>query len=289
MKYNDINMHTGLPKVDLHLHTTASDGMWSPAELAARCAKSKIDIAAVSDHDTADGLPEAQAAFKEAGIKLVQGVELSADFTGELHILGYGIDPKSSQLQEFLRIQRRRRDERNPQLVENLRRAGINITMREVQEEAGGEVCGRSHIARILVRKGYCRNVSEGFNKYLLPGCPTFAPRLRPSSGECIEVIKAAGGYAVLAHPGLIVIDQDGLVSLMNRLCDQGLFGIEAIYLRHSAAQTKFFFEYAAQHSLIVTCGSDCHGAPNGPKPGECDSTMLPKETYSWLEGVTIG
>lgn len=247
--------------IDLHVHTTASDGTMTPRELVFYAAAKGLKAVAVTDHDTVDGVAEALDAGKEAGIKVVPGVEIGVDYPGEMHILGYFIDYKNPRLVEGLEKLRLFRENRNPQMVEKLREIGFDITMEEINDAAGGNIIGRPHFASVLVRKGYVKDNKEAFELYLAAGKPAYVKKDRLTPKEGIELITGAGGIPVLAHPKYLRVDEGReLGHLINELKQYGLQGIEVYYSEHSIEETERFYRLAVANNLIITGGTDFHG-----------------------------
>lgn len=249
-----------LHAVDLHMHTYFSDGLLSPEELMALCRRQGLQRVAVTDHDSIGGLDRAAAAAAREGLSLVPGVELTARFSGEMHILGYGIRPHDSGLGDFLQEQLALRNDRNMRMVEQLRELGMDLTHGEMQQEAGREEYGRTHMARVMVRKGYCKSNAEAFDRYLKPGCPGYVHRDKPASDLCIRMIRGAGGDAVLAHPGLMGLPDHQLDPIIAELVGEGLSGVEAYYPQHTRSQILTLTRIAAARDLVITYGSDYHG-----------------------------
>lgn len=272
--------------VDLHVHTTASDGTLTPRELVEHAFQNRLKAVAITDHDTIDGIEEALQTGREKGVEIVPGVEIGVDYPGEMHILGYYIDHHNTQLAEGLKLLLQFRSTRNPQIIEKLRQLGLDITMEEVIQEAGGDVVGRPHIASVLVKKGFIREISEAFDKYLAAGKPAYVPKDRLTPKEGIELITGAGGIAVLAHPKYLTMQKDKcLKDLLLELKGYGLQGIEAYYTTYSQAETAMYLQLGEECGLTVTGGSDFHGA-NKPEiqlgHGEGNLTI----PYQILEGI---
>ncbi len=247
--------------IDLHTHSTASDGSYRPGELI-NYAKSKgIDVLALTDHDTIAGISEAIEEAKIAGIDFIPGVEISALWLiGTMHILGYYIDPHGDLLHSTLKKLQKLRDERNHKIIEKLREHGVDITYEEVEKVAGGQI-GRLHISRILIEKGYAADIQSAFKKFLTNGAPTYIPKVRLEPPKAIELIKNAGGIPVLAHPCTLGLeDFSDLKKVFSDLKDAGIEGIEAYYSDHSKELTDFCLEMAGKLNLLVTGGSDFHG-----------------------------
>ena len=247
---------------DLHTHSTASDGQYSPSELVHMAAAAGIELLALTDHDTLDGLAEAAGASGAAGLRLLPGVELSAAEYDTFHILGYGFDPAAPPLGELCRRMRVRREERVPRLLAYLRERGVVLNMEELRALAGKDAVGRPHFARSMVRRGYVRDSREAFDRYLdTEDYHRQVERGKPSVGECIAAIHESGGWASLAHPYQIGLEDGALERLVARLAvDCGLDAIECFYPRHTPEQTALYLRLAERYRLCVTGGSDFHG-----------------------------
>ena len=248
--------------IDLHSHTRHSDGSSTPDELIALAAGAGACAIAITDHDTTSGLEEGRAAAARHQIEFVNGVEISADYQpGTMHILGYFIDDRSTQLSTALEELRHAREERNPQIARRLQAIGLDIRYEEVEALAGNQVVGRPHFANVMVRKGYAGSIKEAFDKYLGKGKPGYVEKRRLSPPDSIALIHSAGGVAVLAHPYQLGLTWEALETEIKNLVDMGLDGIEAVYSRHSPSDRIAYSELAARHGLFVTGGSDFHGA----------------------------
>lgn len=249
-------------RIDLHIHSTYSDGSMTPAEIVAKACEIGLAAIALTDHDTCDGVTEFLDAARERGIEAVGGVEISVEFKKRtLHMLGYGIDPAHQRLRNVLRRIVQGRDERNTQIIRKLNLLGIRITIEEVRALAGEQVVGRPHIAQVLIQKGVVKDLDEAFDRLLARGRPAYCERFRLEPEDAIALIAEAGGLAVLAHPYYIGLDSpDALASLVSRLKDAGLAGIEAYYTEHTQEQTRLYLEMAKRFDLLVTGGSDFHG-----------------------------
>jgi len=216
---------------------------------------------AITDHDTVSGVTEAVAVGRQMGVEVVPGVEISAQFgPGTMHILGYYIGSTYSPLVASLRRLQEARAGRNPQIIERLLSLGVEITLAEVEALSGGQV-GRPHIARALVRREYVATIDEAFNRYLKKGAPAYVEKFRFSPTQAIEIIRDAGGLAVLAHPCTLGIDKrEKLSDLMQELQQAGLEGVEVFYPKHSEEVTSLYRAVASRLGLICTGGSDFHG-----------------------------
>jgi len=248
--------------IDLHTHSTASDGTLAPAALAAEAAKAGLAAVALTDHDTVDGLPEFLSAATDHGPELVPGVEISTHRPGggPMHMVGLWIDPHDPGLKQGLAWMQRARDQRNPKIAAKLQALGLDISMEEVAALAPGQV-GRPHFARALVNKGLVSNTSEAFSRYLKRGAPGYVGKERMNPDEALRLIRSAGGLPVLAHPGLLDMSPAVLEELVTRLKDQGLMALEAYYSEHNPAQERQFKGLAARLGLALSGGSDFHGA----------------------------
>ncbi len=247
---------------DLHCHTTASDGSDTPAELVRQAGAVGLSAIAVTDHDTLEGVGEAMTTGRELGIEVIPGVELSVKFhVGNMHILGYLVDPDCEELQKTLAGVQKARAERNPVILERLKGLGVPVTMAELEAVAQGGQIGRPHIARVLTEKGYVRSVSQAFELYLKKGAPAYAPKSILTPEQAIGVIHRCGGVAVLAHPFSLGLSRpDDLDEVIADLAQKGLDGMECHYSEHSKEFTDVCLAIARKYGLIVTGGSDYHG-----------------------------
>ena len=246
--------------VDLHTHSTASDGQYSPATLVRLAKEQGIENLALTDHDTLDGLDEAVAAGEEAGVQVLRGIELSAREYRGLHILGYCVSPDAPGLRELCAEMKRGRNERKYRIIEFLREKGVDISLLEVEELAGGDVIARPHFARVLVRRGYVETVQEAFDRYLDTAEYKRIERKKPDARACVEAIHGAGGKVSLAHPYQTGLEGDALDELVRKLAGYGLDAIECWYPRHTPQQREFYLSLAQKYGLHVTGGSDFHG-----------------------------
>ncbi|HQR13367.1 MAG TPA: PHP domain-containing protein [Nitrospira sp.] len=250
-----------MSRIDLHLHTTHSDGSFSTAEVMAFAKQAGLTALAITDHDIVDGIPEATAIGKELGIEVVPGVEISSRLgESELHILGYFMQWTDPQLAQRLKTLRDSRHLRNPKIVQRLNELGIPITYEEVRALAGTESVGRPHIARLLMEKKFVTSAKEAFDRYLANGRPAFVDRELPEPAEAVRWIREAGGVPVLAHPTWVRTSAEGLRVLVRELKAAGLGGIEVHYSTHTPSQTTEYLDLATQCDLLVTGGSDFHG-----------------------------
>lgn len=257
--------------IDLHAHTTASDGSLTPTELVRKAAGLGLAALAVTDHDTIAGLSEALGAAADVGLDVVPGVELSVeDDGGRFHLLGLLIDPQNETLLHTLEEIRRSRAARNAQMAEKMAALGLPVTMDDVRTEAGedAQVIARPHFAQALIKKGVVGSVAEAFEKYLSTGKPLYMPKQVLTPKDAIALLHGAGGLAVMAHPGLVPLGDEALAQRVAALAaEDGMDGIEAYYSQHSAEQTERFLALAQRLNLIVTGGSDFHGTPKPHVP----------------------
>jgi predicted metal-dependent phosphoesterase TrpH len=251
--------------VDLHSHSTASDGTLAPAEVVRRAKDAGVVGLALTDHDTIAGLAEAADEAARQGITFVPGIEISAVSpvqAGTLHILGYCIDPQNAVLTEMARQLIEARDNRNPQIIAALQKLGIQITMEEATAQAQGGVLGRPHIAALLVKKGAVKTIKQAFDEYLGTGGRAYYDKERLAPGDAIGRIRQAGGLAVLAHPVQLRTGNDAqLLNVIKDLVDLGLAGIEVIHSDHGAAEVERYTGLADRYNLLKTGGSDFHGS----------------------------
>lgn len=251
-------------KADLHTHSTASDGQYTPAELAGLVKKRGAEVWALTDHDSVNGVDEAIKAGKQLGLKVVCGVELSADDYLNLHILGYNFS--AQHLDVWLESLRGGRNDRKYRIRDFLRTKGLEIPLDEVDEEAAGGSVGRPHFAKVMLRHGYVATRKEAFDRYLdTPEFQEIEKGTKPSAQECVERIKAAGGKVSLAHPYQIVLNGETLEELVERLKGYGLDAIECYYPIHTPEQTAEYLAVTKKYNLYITGGSDFHGEKNKP------------------------
>ena len=251
-----------MTEVDLHVHTTASDGTMSPAEVVRYAKEKGLRTIAITDHDTIEGLHEGIEEGKKRGLEVIPGVELSADCSkGTMHVLGYYVDPTCTELLDELMVLQQARAERNLRMIEKLRGLGIEIELSELKETPEHGQIGRPHFAHTMVQKGYVQNIQDAFDRYLGKGGPAYVEKFRFSPEEAMRFISKAGGVAVLAHPfTLNRLQPKDFDACIGELKKQGLDGIEVHYPEHSQGQTKFYRTLAQQHGLVATGGSDFHG-----------------------------
>jgi 3',5'-nucleoside bisphosphate phosphatase len=249
--------HLNYMALDLHTHTTASDGTLTPEELIALAANNGVTVLAIADHDTVSAIERAKEHSRRFQLELIPAVEINTEVGSmEIHILGYFIDCNNALLNSKLQDLRNFRLTRNEKIVGLFREAGFSITIDEVMECARGETVGRPHIARVLVNRGYFRDIQEVFENYLRPGCRAYVPRSRFSPEEAIGLIRHSGGFPVLAHPGYNSFDD----AYIDGLIKAGLRGLEVYYPAHLPLQVDFYRAQAMKKKLFITGGSDFHG-----------------------------
>lgn len=241
---------------DLHTHTTFSDGILSPTELVSQVHHAGVEVLAVTDHDTTGAVEEAAMACRERGIGFVRGVEISCSLLGaEVHLLGYGIDTGNEAMQAFLAGQEELRAGRAIQFLDSLMTAGALPAHTRLPELPAGGSYGRPHLADLLVAFGSATDRQDAFNRFLVPGTETFVPKRFPSATDAVKVVQAAGGLAVLAHPGHGTAHR-----VLLELVQSGLDGIEVVHPSHDPMLQKYYGEQARRFSLLMTGGSDFHG-----------------------------
>lgn len=255
---------------DLHLHSTASDGIYAPKDLICLLQKADITCFSITDHDTIAGIPEARQYATERGLAFLPGVEISAEGEMEVHILGYGIREESAALLSFFHRMEEYRQGRMLAMGEKLKKLGVFLPLDEITASAGTSI-GRPHLARAMVARGYVSSVQEAFEKYLGRGCPAFVPREKVSATQAISMLRQEGAVPVLAHPALMRLPMEHMLPLLNAWQDAGLMGME-VY--HPANRWEFtaFDRLARQRGLLVTGGSDFHD--HNPGHGQIGETI---------------
>lgn len=248
--------------IDLHCHSSFSDGSNTPEELVALAERAGLTALALTDHDTVDGLPRFLAAGEASPVKTVPGIELSAEYDkAPLHLLGLFIQPESSALQEVLNWVREGRHARNLKILDKLNALGYEITHDELCSHSGGGVVGRPHFAAALIAKGHFKHKQHVFRQLLAKGKAAYADRPRLTPRACIEHLCAAGGVAVLAHPAQMGLTRRALRRLVKELKEYGLGGIEVWHPTHDPHQEEFFMRLCEEYDLAPAGGSDFHGA----------------------------
>lgn len=250
-----------MKQIDLHVHSSISDGTDSPTELVNLAIKKGLSAFALTDHDTVDGVDEAIAAAENTELKVIPGVELSTHFDkSEIHIVGLFLDYKNPELAHFLRVQRESRINRNIQVCQKFTEIGIPMTYEKILEIYGNVSITRAHFADYLVNNGYTGDRNEAFDRYLSPGKPCYVKRHKVDPKDAIGIIHAAGGIAILAHPILYHLGKTQMESLVSYCCENGLDGIEAIYSTYKMGDELYIKRIAKEHNLLISGGSDYHG-----------------------------
>lgn len=250
-----------LPGVlDLHTHSTVSDGSDAPARIAELAAEAGCTAFALTDHDRLDGVGAAAARAAELGVDFVPGCELSCEFAGTMHVLVYFIDDGDGPLQRTLVDLQQARVDRNHRLVERLQEHGLPVTYDEIIAEAGGDGVGRPHVAQLLVRKKIVSSIQEAFDVWLAKGQPGYVDKSRLSPADAMRLARESGGVPVLAHPLSLDVPPAELEAIVGELAATGLAGVEAIYGRYSEEDRAGLAALATRHDLVVTGGSDFHG-----------------------------
>jgi len=255
-------------RIDLHIHSTASDGTCTPFEILNIAQKLNLGAISITDHDNITGSKEALRIGIPYPLKFLTGVEISASSPkslsnfGSIHILGYSINLDDPLLNHTLGVLQEARKNRNPQIVELLNNMGIDIIFNDILKEAGNGQIGRPHIAQSLLNKGFVKSINEAFDSYLGKGKPAYVDKFRLDCSEAIKIILDAEGVPVLAHPILLKTkDYDVIESLIITLKSMGLKGIEVYYPEHSSDDVAFYTKLAKRYDLLITGGTDFHGA----------------------------
>ena len=249
--------------IDLHVHSSCSDGTYTPSRLADYAAEKGLAAFALTDHDTIQGLSEASLAASRYGIELVPGIEFSTAYKGrDVHILGYDFDPNQAGFSSALSSFQESRDARNEEMAHLLRqKGGFDVTVSALHDAYGADtVITRAHFGRCLFENGYVSSISEAFDRYLGDHAPCFVPRTLSSPEDAVRLIRNAGGIPVLAHPLLYRLSSDALEELVCKLMEYGLLGIEAVYSTYTAGEEKKMRRLAEKYHLAISGGSDFHG-----------------------------
>ncbi len=261
--------------IDLHSHTSASDGQYAPREQVALAAKAGIKTLSITDHDTVAGLAEAREAAAPLGVELIAGIEVSCTHNRrEVHVLGHFIDATNAALQAYEKRLVTERETRMERMVEKLVAEGIPITLGQVKAIAGDAVLTRPHLAHALVEARVCASFREAFDRFLGDGKLAWVPKLEVTVAEGIALIHGAGGTATIAHPGSSRIHKLEL----QEMAKVGLDGIEAVHRDHPPSQRELFSKWATELSLCVTAGSDFHGPDVAPDRMFGVVTMTPAQ-----------
>ena len=248
-------------KLDLHTHSTVSDGQYTPSELVEMAKKNELKMYALTDHDTIAGIEEARRRAGELGVNFIPGIEISTNKGEEIHMLGLFVDEQCSDLINACQVYRERRIGRGERICAFLKEKGIEISKEELREIEENASLGRPHFAKILQERGIVKTRQEAFGRYL--DTAEFHRKTdgqKPAPEEAIEIIHRAGGLAVLAHPGLLKMGKRWQESLIKGLKEAGLDGIESFYNKHTYMQKKYYRKLAEENGLMISCGSDFHG-----------------------------
>jgi 3',5'-nucleoside bisphosphate phosphatase len=258
--------HPPVSGIDLHTHTDRSDGTFAPAELVRLAAERGLDVIAVTDHDTTEGLEEALAAGSEVGVEIVPGVELSAEYEGtSIHVLCYWMDVANDALQDELGRLRDERFRRGERMVEKLRELGLPIEFERVHEIAKGGNIVRPHVAQAMVEAGHVETEKEAFDLWIADGRPAHVPKHALDPLDALALIKGASGLCVLAHPGMWGDESSVPVELIESMAGSGMAGLEVDHTDQDLEQREHYRKLADRLGLIPTGGSDCHGTRYDP------------------------
>jgi predicted metal-dependent phosphoesterase TrpH len=273
-------------KIDLHTHTTASDGIYTPSELIDIALKEDLVALAVTDHDTIDGLAEAVEYSAGKDLELVPGIEFSIDYTGgSFHLLGLNIDytdiDLSAECQRLTAI----REGRAERIVHDLNAKGYTISFREVEAISPGGAIGRPHIARVLIKNGYAGDMNEVFSNFMVRGKPGYVPKEKIKLEKAVHLIVDSGGIPVIAHPVSLNFDGHGdFERTLREFIDKGVAGIEVYSTMHTPKEVEMFLHFAQKYNLVVTGGSDFHGDKREEIGHYSDDRLIPLELYEKLK-----
>lgn len=248
--------------IDLHVHSTYSDGTLTPEELVLRAKQFNLSAMALTDHDTIDGVYEAVEAGKKHHLEVIPGVELSTFFNNqEIHIVGLYIHYTNENFQKELKTLRDVRRNRNIQMCEKFTQLGMPLNYEEMEKKYEDAVITRAHFADFLLEKGYIKSRNEAFDRFIGPNGPCYVPRKKMDPADAIRLIQSAGGVPILAHPVLYHLGNEQMKKLMDYLCDAGIVGLEAIYSTYTMGEEIQMQKLAKERGLIISGGSDYHGA----------------------------
>lgn len=252
--------------IDLHTHTTYSDGTYTPKNLVECAHKNNIKSIAITDHDTLDGISEAMEFGEKNNTEVISGIEISTDFGDkEIHVVGLFMDNTNKELCDILTLLHEKRKKRNILMTEKLNNLGIKISYSELEEISNGKIITRGHFARIMTQKGYTKSIRECFIKYLSEGCPAYIKREVISADETLRLIKNAGGLPILAHPLIYKLGNEKLHTIIKYLKNAGLIGMECYYPTHTERDTAYLLSICKEFDILPSGGSDFHG---DNKPG---------------------
>ena len=275
--------------IDLHVHTTASDGTFSPSGAVWLARESGLKAIAITDHDTADGVREALDEGKLCGVEVIPGIELSVDFRGHgVHILGYFIDPEAEPLIKLLDWVIEERERRNEKMAAAMRADGIDITLEYMHKRFPDSIIGRPHFAAVLAEKGFADSVADGFLKHLNRGCVYYRKREYIPMDMAFDTLHRCGAKAVFAHPLQYRLSHEELIELTELLIGKGVVGMECIYSLYSEGEREYLMDIARRYGLCVTGGSDFHGAgkPHIRMGSGCGDMEVPYRVLENLKNV---
>jgi predicted metal-dependent phosphoesterase TrpH len=272
--------------LDLHTHTTASDGIFTPAKLIDYSIEKGLSVIAITDHDTVGGVDEGLRHADQTGFTCIPGIEFSVDYPdGSFHLVGLYIDHTNEMLVDILQELKKYRDNRIYHMIDDLKKHDINITVEEVQKEADGGSIGRPHVARVLVARGYGENIRDIFQNFLIEGKPGFVKKKKITLDNAVTVIEGAGGIPVLAHPASLAEKvKKPFENILTDLMEQGVIGIEAYASMHTPQQVEEYISLAEKYKLLVTGGSDFHGDKDEKIGYYSEELPIP---YSVYENIT--
>ena len=247
--------------IDLHVHTTASDGQYTPSQIIQKAADKNIKVIAITDHDTTAGLSEARAAGEQLGVKVVGGIEINITFpTGEFHLLGLGLKEPSKSLNNIVENVIKNRSERNIQIIQKMNEDGVALTLEELETDFPGTVIGRPHFAAELVKYGVVKTRQQAFDQYLARGRKWYVPRVCTNLDEAIVAIRESGGVPVLAHPMSLYLSWGRMPDFLTDCYEKGVIGIEAFHPGARVTECLRLEELGRKIGFIITAGSDFHG-----------------------------
>jgi predicted metal-dependent phosphoesterase TrpH len=276
-----------MPRIDLHAHSDRSDGTFAPAEVVRLASERGLDVVALTDHDTTDGLDEALAAGTELGVEVVPGIELSAEYEAtSVHVLSYWMDPSSADLHAELARLRDERYRRGELMVEKLRALGVPIEFEHVRRIANGATIVRPHLAQAMVEIGAVASETEAFDRYLGDGRPGHVPKHALDPVDAVAVILGAGGVCVLAHPGMWGDQSSVPVELIERMAAAGMRGLEVDHPDHLPEQRERYRRLAGELGLVASGGSDCHGTRY--EPVRLGSALCRPEALAELRSAAV-
>ena len=278
--------------IDLHVHTTASDGQYTPSQIIQMASEKNISTIAITDHDTVAGLEEGAAAAAQKNITFVPGTELNISYpTGEFHLLGLGFKKISSSLEELLAALVKNREIRNIQIIEKMREAGVDITLEEMYADFPDTVLGRPHFAAELVKKKVVKTRQQAFDRYLAKGRPWYVARVGSNLDEAIIAIKESGGVPVIAHPMSLYLSWGKLPDALQNFYERGVMGLEAFHPGARVTECLRLEELAQKIGFFVTAGSDFHGEKirADRKLGHtCGGRKIEDETWEKIKDIIL-